>query len=308
MARYTHAGKLIQLYPYPNGFSSFTHGISRMSNGNFLVIGTFEGKQANINGEMHKTNNDHLIEIDYKTGRVVKIWDIGEILNPARSTIIKFVSENENIVDFAHLNSVKYDDHDSSLLLSGRHVGLFKIDYETGKLLWLFGPDMGYDASGRDGQKGALSEKILKAVDSKNKFYESNVQKKGSRNFPWPIFVHDGRIVSKGIFSLFDNGISAFDKSIYTSNKTGARIYEIDEQNKKIKLLWRADFPFVSRVGSNTIYDPIKQEVLIYYVLGRFLILDYNTHEILFEAIMKQPSVWVYQVTPMRFLKEINKI
>jgi|GEM_PF-630608 len=86
-----------------------------------------------------------IFEID-QFGKVLKTWDLGEIIS---THMIEegddpslFVREGS---DWFHMNAVLYtNQEDDSLIVSSRENFVIKIDYETGKIKWIFGDKAKY--------------------------------------------------------------------------------------------------------------------------------------------------------------------
>lgn len=266
LERYTLLGKLIKKYPYPKGFQSFTHGIGQKPNGNFLVIGSYEGTTALIEEKKQETHRDFVIELDYETGELIKKWDLAEILNPDRSVIIKSATIDYGKNDWCHINSVDYDPTDNSLVVSCRHVGMIKIDEKTGHLKWLFGPNKGFEKSGRNGDGPSISNKVLTAVNSKGIPYPKAVQNgiQKADGFKWPTKTHHARFTQKDIFSIFDNSGKLYDSSIFTTENSVASVFQIDEKKKTVKQLFLKNLEAYSPVGSAVYYFPTENEVLVF--------------------------------------------
>lgn len=175
-------------------------------------------------------------------------------------------------------------------------MGLLKISYENGELIWIMGPNKGYEQSKRNWKGSSISEKVFKAATHENGPYPSETQINGSEQFVWPIYTHDGKILSENIYSVFDNAHIPYDSQIYAPRKSGARIYRINEKDKTIQLLWSQNYPYQIAWGGSVEYQPDTKTVMIYYATGRLYQVDYKTHKILFEAIINQPSPWIYSI------------
>lgn len=299
LKRYSMLGELLQEYPYPAGFVSFTHGMAQKPNGNFLVLGSFPDKTALFEGEEQTTQRDIIIELDYKTGKLVKTWDLAAVMNPDRAVIIRSAAKSYGLNNWCHLNGIDYDKNDTSLVLSCRHNGLFKINDETGKLVWLMGPKLGYEKSGRSGSGPAIFDKVLTAVNQKGKPYDEDFQKgyKGLGDFKWPTKTHDAQAWGNNIFSIFDNSGNLYDEALYTTPYSVASIYEVNPMKMTVKQIWREDLKDYSPVGSGVIYDAQKNEVVVFIsqiedkeqngiAYGKILRFDFNTHAVLFEGLV----------------------
>ncbi len=90
------------------------------------------------------TWNDHIIEMDRTTGNIIKEWDLRKVLDIDRYTIYT------DSVDWFHPNSVWFDSNDNSLILSGRHQGVVKIN-DNNELVWILSPHKGWGKAGTEG-------------------------------------------------------------------------------------------------------------------------------------------------------------
>ena len=312
LTRWSPLGKKQQSYPYPQGFSSFTHGIGRMPNGNFLVIGTQTGTQARVEGTIQNTHRDIILELDYHTGTEVRRWDIGRILNPDRSVIVRSSQKDYGAVDWLHMNSVQFDTSDNSIVISGRHVGMVKFDYSSGKLKWVFGPALGYEKSGRDGSGPALWNQVLTAVDSSGIPFPKAVQQglASSPLFQWPTTTHDAKVLGNGYFSIFNNDDYPYDKRVIAHRNSGGLIFKIDEKKKTIHRVWSFPTPFFSGPGSNITPIPDSNSVVVFLseiwdknsnlTYGRLFRVNRDTNEIMFEAVLHcAGNGWHYRLEPL---------
>ncbi len=310
LTRYSLLGRKEQSYPYPKDFTSFTHGIGRMPNGNFLVIGTQTGTTANIEGTEQPTHRDIILEMDYRTGNEVRRWDIAQILNPDRSVIVRSSQKDYGAIDWIHTNSVQFDASDNSIVLSGRHIGMVKFDYQSGRLKWVFGPALGYDKSGRDGTGPALWDKVLTAVDSSGTPLPTAVQQglTESPHFQWPTTTHDAKVLGNGYFSIFNNDNFAYNKRIIAHQNSTGMLFKIDEQKKTIEQVWSFPTHFYSGPGSNISFLPDNKIAAIYVFeiqdknsnlqYGRLFRVNRITDQVLFEAVIHGAG-WNYRMEPI---------
>lgn len=118
-------GKIYAEYSLPGGYH---HDYYELENGNLLVASDDFGNEDG-------TVEDYIVELDRKTGEIVKKFDLKDILNMQDGK-----SENWSDYDWFHNNAVWYDKDTNSITLSGRHQdAVINIDYETGKLNWIIG-------------------------------------------------------------------------------------------------------------------------------------------------------------------------
>lgn len=118
-------GKIYKEYKLPGGYH---HDYFELENGNLLVASDDFDSEAG-------TVEDIVVEIDQKTGNIVKEWDLKDILNMSDGQM-----EDWSAYDWFHNNSVWYDKKTDSITLSGRHKdAVINIDYKTGDLNWIIG-------------------------------------------------------------------------------------------------------------------------------------------------------------------------
>lgn len=318
LKRYSMSGELLQEYPYPQGFTSFTHGMAQKPNGNYLILGSLIGKTAQFESKEQATQRDIIIELDYKTGAHVKTWDLAEVMNPDRSVIIRSATQSYGLNNWCHLNGISYDSDDTSLVLSCRHNGMIKIDDETGDLIWMFGPKLGYEKSGRNGKKPAIFDKVLTAADKNGQPYDADFQmgKTADSGFKWPTKTHDARAYGNQIFSIFDNSGSLYDKTLYATPYSVASIFKVNPAAKTVEQIWRKDLGAYSQVGSSVLYNPLQKEVVVFISqiedgeqngisYGKILRYDFDTQALQFEGLVyRGGNAHFYRIDPFEFYKD----
>ncbi len=264
--KYTILGEFIQQYDYPEKFYGYMHGMNFKDNDNLLIFGSNEGSMALIEGEYRPTHRDIILEIDAQNGSVVAEYDLAEMLNPDRSLAIKSSYNEQSKVDWAHTNGIDYDAKNKAIIVSGRHLGMVKIDEKTKKPLWWLTPHQYISTSGRNGDGKDLSHLMLTAVDKNNKAYSQNVQlgyEKGAP-FKWPLKSHSVKYAGSGYYAILDNsGLDIYDKKLYTTKNSVASVFYIDDKKKTVKQVFLKELGEYSEVGSSVIYDLNKKEILV---------------------------------------------
>ena len=163
-------GKIITEYSLKGGYH---HDYYEMENGNLLIS---SDDFYNDDG----TVEDYIVELDRKTGKFVKTFDLKDILNRQDGK-----SENWTAYDWFHNNSVWYDKKTNSITLSGRHQdAVINIDYKTGKLNWIIGDSTNWSKE--------YQKYFFKPV--------------GDTNFEWQWSQHAAMITPEGYVFIFDNG------------------------------------------------------------------------------------------------------
>lgn len=117
-------GKIYNVYDIEGGY----HSDAYLKDDNHVIIGS---SKLNRN-----TFNDLVVELDLDSGKIVKKWDIKNIVNSISNSFVESL-KNDN---WANVNSIYYDKKTNSLILSleGRN-SVISIDYDSSKVNWIFG-------------------------------------------------------------------------------------------------------------------------------------------------------------------------
>ena len=198
-------GKIYNEYNLEGGYH---HDYYEMDNGNLLIASDdFNNSEGTV--------EDYIVEIDRKTGEIVKTWDLKDILNMKDGQ-----SENWVAYDWFHNNSVWYDKDTNSITLSGRHqVAVINIDYETGDLNWIIGDSTNWSEE-----------------------YQKYFFKPVGDDFEWQWSQHAAMITPEGYVFLFDNGNnkSKNEDEYVSAEDSYSRgvMYKIDTDNMTIEQIW----------------------------------------------------------------------
>ena len=216
-------GKIYNEYNLPGGYH---HDYYEMENGNLLIA---SDEFNNDDG----TVEDIVVEIDRKSGKIIKTFDIKDVLNMTDGK-----SENWIDYDWFHNNSVWYDEKTNSITLSGRHQdAVINISYETGKLNWIIGDPTNWS-------------------EDYQKYFFTPVGKK----FEWQWSQHAAMVTPEGYIFILDNGNNKSKiKEEYVSAEnsyTRGVMYKIDTEKMTIEQIWQygkergSDFysPYISDV------------------------------------------------------------
>lgn len=184
-----------------------------------------------------------LSEID-KSGNVIKEWDLGKIFSEY------MVQEGDdpsnfvrNGVDWFHMNAATYDPADDTLLVSSRENFVVKLDYNTGKIIWLLGDETKHWYSYPSLQKLALSLSSGQV----------------------PIGQHAVSITKEGKLMLFNNGLKSFNHPSGTPAgidlaTSQTAIFDIDSQNKTGQIIWSFDDGIYSDICSSIYQDQLSDQ------------------------------------------------
>ena len=111
-------GRVYQIYIMENG--AHHEVIEKTPGGNLLVL----------TNSIDEHVEDMVQEIDRDTGEIVKSLDMREI----------FGDTYVDMMDWAHLNTVSYNEKDDSVLISVRNVhSAIKVNWATNELVWILG-------------------------------------------------------------------------------------------------------------------------------------------------------------------------
>ncbi len=215
-------GKIYNEYSLKGGYH---HDYYEMENGNLLIASNdFDNEDGTV--------EDYVVELDRKTGNLVKKFDLKKLLNMEDGK-----SENWIQYDWFHNNSVWYDKKTNSITLSGRHQdAVINIDYKTGKLNWILGDSTGWS----------------------KKYQKYFLKKDNNTEFQWS--QHAAMITPEGYVFLFDNGNNkSKDKNKYVQAENSYSrgvMYKIDTKNKTVKQI----FEYGKNRGSS-FYSPYISDV-----------------------------------------------
>lgn len=198
-------GKIYTEFSLEGGYH---HDYYEMENGNLLVA------SDDFNNE-DGTVEDYIVELDRKTGKIVKRFDLKDILPMEDGK-----SENWTSYDWFHNNAVWYDKKTNSITLSGRHQdAVVNIDYESGELNWILGDSTSW-----------------------GKEYQKYFFKPVGDNFEWQWSQHASMITPEGYVFLLDNGNNKSKvKEEYVKAEdsyTRGVMYKIDTKNMTIEQVW----------------------------------------------------------------------
>jgi len=169
------------------------HHIHRRKNGNFMFL-SFELRRMEkpVKGLV---GGDIIIEFDPERNCIVWMWRLLDHIVPEKP--------REPLWDWSHCNTIEEDPTGRYLYLSARNLNsIFKIDRETGEIIWRLGEDGDFKISGED------------------MFYHQ----------------HSPELQPNGNLLIFDNGTGRPAK--YGGQYSRAIELEIDEDKMEAKAVW----------------------------------------------------------------------
>lgn len=258
-----YLGRAYQSYYVKNGIHHEV--IEKTPGGNLLVLSN------SIDGH----TEDTVVEIDRKTGNIVKSLDMREI----------FDDTYQDMVDWAHLNTASYKKEDNSVLLSPRnvHAGI-KVNWKTNKLKWILANPKMFEGTEQE-------DKVLKPIGDITWHYQPH----SIYELPYDL---DGNPDTIHIM-MYDNHwrgtrkVDFFDKK----EESFVTIYSVNE--KEMTVRQEKLYPGVkSIITSNSAYDRKNNRVfsfggylhpLVNGRQGMIYEFDYDT-----ETVLNQYSAKYY--------------
>ncbi|MFM5323929.1 aryl-sulfate sulfotransferase [Aeromonas veronii] len=226
----------------------------------FTVDGTAMGSDAYFHHNIDQGKTGVLIELDGTTsgalkiesflseidnkGKIIKEWDLGKIFS---EYMLQEGDDPSNFVrdgvDWFHMNAATYDPADDTLVISSRENFVVKLDYATGKLIWLLGDETKHWYSYPSLQKLALS---LSSGQT-------------------PIGQHAVSMTKDGKLMLFNNGRRSFNNPVGTPAgidlaTSQTAIFAIDNQNKTAQVAWSFDDGIYSDICSSIYEDKLATQ------------------------------------------------
>jgi hypothetical protein len=208
------------------------------------------------------------------SGNILKVWDFAQIVGDYMSSMgddpTNFVRRGS---DWFHSNASYYDPRDDSLIVSSRENFVIKVDYDTGKIIWILG----------DPTKFWWTFPSLRA---KALTLDSN-------SLP-PIGQHALSITSNGLLMMFNNGYQSGTQPVGAPagdfrTYSAVSAYRIDETAKTATEEWRFDNDqsINSRICSSA-YEVTDHSLLVNYSVAsegtRVRVLGLSpTHDLVFD-------------------------
>lgn len=307
-AKYDIMGREIFNRRLPANYVDYSHQLDVAANGNYFLR-VASANTLRPDGKNVRTVRDVIVEID-RDGNVVDDWRLYEILDPYRDIALKVLDQGAvclnidankagqtlsaeelakldssdkfgDIVgtgagrNWAHVNSVSYNQFDDSIIISSRHQNaIVKIGRDK-KIKWILGAHKGW--------KDEFRKYLLQPVDNKGKkiVCEDDYSKcpgyendEGGFDFTWT--QHTAYIINemskKGItyITVFDNGDSrGMEQPAFATLKySRAVVYKIDEKKMSVEQVWeygkQRGHEWYSPVTSLTKYNADKNSIFTY--------------------------------------------
>jgi arylsulfate sulfotransferase len=240
-------GKIINSWILPVEFVGSHHEICEIpsgpSKGNFLVTVSQTDSRVPNDPTNRRFVEDHIIEIERTTGKLLTTWNLRESLQVDRSimpTYVRNMTLNLLEFDWCHNNGLAFDPTDNTLIISTFHHGFAKLDWSN-NLKWILAPHGGWTVNGKGEELGKY---MLNAIDLQGQVYPDSVQLgfKSLPGFEWPWVNHSPSVRNqdgKLVLTCMINGASKNFKVIpfFEISSWGAE-YIINEKEMTVKQGW----------------------------------------------------------------------
>lgn len=169
-----------------------------------------------------KYAEDVIVEIDYKTGKTVKVIDFKKLLPSSMYRNYNSTTTKGGKIDWLHMNSLYYDQKTGNLLVSARNQDItMSINYKTGKINWIY--------------SGKKKSSWPKKYRSKLLTSAKGTTITGGQHDLTLLSSKNGKLK----VLLYDNNIDVTNGNAKTSGKYSQAVqYTIDTKKKTIKQTW----------------------------------------------------------------------
>jgi len=207
---------------------------------------------GNMDALSNGVANIESIAIEFNSaGVILKEWDFAALLgNYMRSQGDDPTSFIRAGVDWFHMNSATYDPRDDSLIVSSRENFVIKVDYSSGRIIWILG----------DPTKFWYTFPSLRA-----KAVRLNAEGL------YPLGQHSTSITTDGLLMLFNDGAPSFNQPVgapvgESRNYSAVSAYAIDPVALTAQEVWRFDYgqTVLSQICSSA-YETSNKSILVSY-------------------------------------------
>ncbi|MFB9768460.1 aryl-sulfate sulfotransferase [Lactiplantibacillus modestisalitolerans] len=171
-----------------------------------------------------KYKEDTMIEVNYRTGKIVKVIDMKKILPKSMWKTYKKGADGKR--DWLHQNAVDYDKNDGSIVISSRNQDMImKLDYKTKQIKWIY--------SGK--KKSSWPKAYRKYLLTPAK----GTTITGGQHGLYLLNNGGSNQASSEDFLLYDNNIAVTNGNQKTSGKYSQAVqYHVDSDKMTIKETW----------------------------------------------------------------------
>lgn len=171
-----------------------------------------------------KYKEDTMVEVNHKTGKIVKVLDMKKILPKSMWTTFKKGADGK--IDWLHQNAIDYDRNDHSIVISSRNQDLImKLDYKTNHIKWIY--------SGKKKQSWPKAYRKYLLTPTKGTTIT------GGQHGIYLLNNGNGAKASSEDYLLYDNNIAVTNGNKQTSGQYSQAVqYHVNTKNMTIKQTW----------------------------------------------------------------------
>jgi len=246
------------------------HDVLELPNEDLLICVGKRDAYIEINGKEVLSDNDFIIHFDRKQSKIIKEWDLAKHLDVDRDgDQLNFFRDG----DWLHMNSLDFNEKDSTIIVSGRNQGLIKISWND-KLKWIMAPKENWGKSGRKGNGYETKPYLLTAINKNGEPYSKEVQNglKSTDDFDFPWGPHAPFLLPNGNLIVFDNGTNrnytnATDPLSNENEYSRAVEYKINDRDRTFHQVWEygksRGFKLYSPIVSDVDWLPKSKNILM---------------------------------------------
>lgn len=256
--------------------------------GNLVVLGSLR-----TNSYTTSRSEDLILRINVKTGKIMNVVDLGDILGDYKKTTTRpksdYNAEGAYGLDWMHINTIQYLGDETYLLSSRETSTVIKVSN-----LFESSPNLDYLIGPKDLWKNTpYADKVLKKIGS---FVSATGQhsityEKGDTDGVYHIYLYNNNLGVSQTNSTFNwsqlNGVQLKNNLIMTDKEEASASsyyyeYEVDENKRTYKLVSKFKVPYSSHVSSaqkkdgNIIMDSGFQGIFGEYTCTGKLIQQYR--------------------------------
>ncbi len=202
------------------------HSLFEMPDGNILI------SSSGVNNFTKGTTREDVVDIlNLASGKIIKSYDLKDIIDPKRDVYTHFTIDVKNIysVDWCHINSASFNAVDNSIVVScAAQSMVVDIDADTGEINWILSSHEGFE-----GTSEYLAQYLLTPI--------GDLEWQWGQHDPMVLPDQDGNPETTDIL-LFDNGQC---RSVYKESAINAADnysrgvqYRINSSKKTVEQVW----------------------------------------------------------------------
>lgn len=185
----------------------YHHDGYEMPNGNLIIL------TSDVNSQ---TIADYIVELDRKTGKVVRDWRLTDAVKKVDPSIKSFYPT------WGWINSITYDEKSNCFLLSLRNENsVVALGYDSKEIMWILGESKYWSSK-----------------------FDNYLIKGTGTDFIYPKGQHSVNVTKEGYISIFNNGYDAHNEGEVScqsirNNESHAILYDVNLVNKTASIVYK---------------------------------------------------------------------